>query len=138
LRMWVGFISLRTGTGGGSCPTQGAEQRLFNKQCPTVNFNLSSLTIFGTFALKWTQASQLPRKFVKYPYYLFRKLYSKLHKLGNKFIQKQVVRYYVVLRLCIKETYHIIITGSTALRGPWPSSEASVSLSIRLLLLQIS
>jgi hypothetical protein len=32
----------------------------------------------------------------------------------------------------------IIIIGSTALRGPWPCSEASVSWSIRLLLLQIS
>jgi hypothetical protein len=32
----------------------------------------------------------------------------------------------------------IIIIGSTALRGPWPSSEASASLSIQLLLLQIS
>jgi hypothetical protein len=34
--------------------------------------------------------------------------------------------------------YFIIIFGSTALRGPWPSSEASASWSIRLLLLQIS
>jgi hypothetical protein len=33
---------------------------------------------------------------------------------------------------------YIIIIGSTALRGPWPSSEASVSWGIRLLLLQIS
>jgi hypothetical protein len=32
----------------------------------------------------------------------------------------------------------IIIIGSTALRGPWPSSEASASWSIRLLLLHIS
>jgi hypothetical protein len=32
----------------------------------------------------------------------------------------------------------IIIIGSTALRGPWPSTEASDSWSIRLLLLQIS
>jgi hypothetical protein len=32
----------------------------------------------------------------------------------------------------------IIITGSTALRGPWPSSEGSASWSIRLLLLDIS
>jgi hypothetical protein len=32
----------------------------------------------------------------------------------------------------------IIIIGSTALRGPWPFSEASASWSIRLLLLQIS
>jgi hypothetical protein len=31
-----------------------------------------------------------------------------------------------------------LITGSTALRGPWPSSEASASWSIRLLLLHIS
>jgi hypothetical protein len=31
----------------------------------------------------------------------------------------------------------IIIISSTALRGPWPSSEASASLSNRLLLLQI-
>jgi hypothetical protein len=32
----------------------------------------------------------------------------------------------------------IIIIGSTALRGPWPSTEASGSGSIQLLLLQIS
>jgi hypothetical protein len=32
----------------------------------------------------------------------------------------------------------IILIGSTALRGPWPSSEASTSWSIRLLLVQIS
>jgi hypothetical protein len=32
----------------------------------------------------------------------------------------------------------IIVIGSTVLRGPWPSSEASASEGIRLLLLQIS
>jgi hypothetical protein len=32
----------------------------------------------------------------------------------------------------------IIIIGSTALRGLWPSSEASTNQSLRLLLLQIS
>jgi hypothetical protein len=34
--------------------------------------------------------------------------------------------------------YFIIIIGLTALRGPWPSSEASASWSIQLLLLKIS
>jgi hypothetical protein len=45
--------------------------------------------------------------------------------------------------LCTKVTSSsiisiIIIIGSTALRGPWSSSEASASWSIRLLLFQIS
>jgi hypothetical protein len=45
---------------------------------------------------------------------------------------------YFYAQLCPAAPVHwVIIIGSTALRGPWPSSEASASKSIWLLLLQI-
>jgi hypothetical protein len=44
----------------------------------------------------------------------------------------------LLIKLVIIIIIIIIIIGSTALRGPWPSSEASASLRIQLLLLHIS
>jgi hypothetical protein len=52
-------------------------------------------------------------------------------------VRKSEVRLHPV-RSAYAVKIKIVIIGSTALLGPWPSSEAFASWSIRLLLLQIS
>jgi hypothetical protein len=51
---------------------------------------------------------------------------AEIQRIGDQMIQNDIVKVIQLLHIIIVIII-IIIIGSTALRGPWPSSEASAS-----------